>query len=607
MKMIDSLQARSEVKESLTWDLKDLFQSEKEFEDLLEEINEQALLFTEKYAGRLEDADTVIEALRVYERNKAYSDQLELYAQAKSDTDMTNSENLNRLRKTKSRLAKISGRVSFFKGEVLALDKEILDEISQKAPEYAPYVRHLKVEKDAQLDPKVERYLAEYTPVFAAPLETFEQVRSNDLEFGTFVANGKEYPLSFVLYEEFYMYHKDQEVRRQAYKKFSEVLEKYQYGLASNYYSQVQREKIEATNRGYDSVINYLLLDQEVTRGMYERQIDIIMEEFAPVMRKYMRHIKEVNELDTLYYADLRMDLDPGFGTSVTIERAEEMIYKALKPLGRNYINRTMLAFSERWIDFPRNEGKGTGASCHTAYGKHPYITLSWADRLDSVYTLIHELGHAGQAIYTNEKQVISASKPSLYILEAPSTFNELLLTDHLLEESDSPRSKRAILAKMVSKTFFHNFVTHLLEAAYQREVYHLIDEGEGVDANVLNRIKREVIAEFWGDEIELEPGVEYTWMRQRHYFRGLYPYTYSAGLTLSTQAFLNWKREGQVAMDRWLEFLKLGNSKRPLEAADFVHVDMRDEQSLLDTIDFVDYVVDRIIELTEEINNQKA
>jgi oligoendopeptidase F len=226
---------------------------------------------------------------------------------------------------------------------------------------------------------------------------------------------------------------------------------------------------------------------------------------------------------------------------------------------------------------------------------------MSFSGLLSDAYTLFHELGHAGQGVLSHQNNSYTGARPSLYLIEGPSTFHELLLTDYLKGASDDPRTERSILSMMISKTYFHNFVTHLLEAAYQREVYRLIDEGKSFDANKLSEIKREVLEQFWGDAVEIEPGAELTWMRQIHYYMGLYPYTYSAGLTIATQAFLKIK-SGESNMENWLDFLRLGGQEAPLEATKVANVDVDTDQALLDTIEYLDESVDRIIELSGEL-----
>ena len=147
--------------------------------------------------------------------------------------------------------------------------------------------------------------------------------------------------------------------------------------------------------------------------------------------------------------------------------------------------------------------------------------------------------------------------------------------------------------------------MTHLLEPAYQRKVYERIDAGESVNANILNAIKRGVLEEFWGDAVEITPGAELTWMRQPHYYMGLYPYTYSAGLTISTQVSKRILNEGQTAVDEWLEVLKAGGTKSPVELAKMGGVDITTEEPLRDTIAYIGELIDELVVLTEEIEGK--
>lgn len=188
------------------------------------------------------------------------------------------------------------------------------------------------------------------------------------------------------------------------------------------------------------------------------------------------------------------------------------------------------------------------------------------------------------------------------YLVESPSTFNELLLTHYLEENAKDPRMKRFALSRLLNDTYFHNFVTHLLEAAFQREVYNLIDNGETFDAARLDAITRKVLTDFWGSAVELEPGAELTWMRQSHYYMGLYSYSYSAGLTVATQAFQAIEQQGQPAVDRWLRYLSLGDSLDPVEAARVAGVDVTTDAALKHAISFLGTTVDEIEALSKEI-----
>ena len=601
--MSEEVKKRSDISEELKWDLSAIFESQEAFETALHALPKEVEAFSTKYDGHLTGVNTVVEALKAYEKIIAKASHLGQYSYLPVSVDISDRKAQEQARYTSNILASASAKMSFFQSQIEDLDETMLNAIVEIEPTYEAYVRKIKKSKLAKLDPKVEEALAQLSPVLDSPEEIFEQARSADADYGTFEVDGKEYPLSFVLYEEVYMYSEDPKIRQAAYDKFNETLSQYKNVVATAYYTKLQTEKTLATMRGYDSIFDYLLEDQEVSKELYNRQIDTIMTDFAPVMRKFVTHLKDVHGMDKMTYADLKVDLDPDYTTPVSVEESKDLVKKAMAPLGEDYVNMILRAYPERWVDFAQNHGKRSGAFCSTTYGKHPYVMVSYTGQLSDAYTLFHEFGHAGQGILSNKNNPLTSVSPSLYLIEAPSTYNELLLTDYLKEEAKDPRMERNVLSKMISKTYFHNFVTHLLEAAYQREVYRLIDEGKSFDADKLSELKRNVLEEFWGDSVELEAGAELTWMRQIHYYMGLYPYTYSAGLTIATQAFLKIK-SGEASVDGWLEFLALGGRKAPAEATKVAGVDITTDQPLKDTINYLDESVDRIIELTREITN---
>ena len=601
--MSEKLKRRKDVSEDLKWDLSAIFASDQEFDNTLESFLLKVKNFSKKYQDNLDSASVLIEALKDYEDIIANAGYLQQYAMLPVNADITDSEASAKMRSISTIISNESANLSFFDSKVLTVSESLLDEVSELAPQYKTWVRKTKTKRKAALEPEVEKTLQLLSPTLSSFREIFEQARSNDPDFGEFEVDNKKYPLSFVLYEDYYMYHPNTKIRRASYKKFNQVLSQYKNTVATTYYNQVLKEKTIATMRGYDSVIDYLLEPQEVTREMYNRQIDVIMEKFAPVMRKYISHLKEVNNLDKVGYADLKIDVDFDYKQQVSIEETKDLVEKALKPFGKDYVDLMLKSYDERWVDFARNIGKRSGAFCSTTYKKHPYIMMSFSGLLSDAYTLFHELGHAGQGVLSHQNNVYTASRPSLYLIEAPSTFHELMLTDYLKNKAKDKRAKRSTLAMMISKTYFHNFVTHLLEAAYQREVYNLIDDNKSFDANKLSEIKLKVLNDFWQDAVVLEEGAELTWMRQSHYYMGLYPYTYSAGLTIATQAFLKIKNK-ETSMDDWIKFLEMGGQKTPLEASKVVNVEIDTDQALIDTIDYLDKTVDEIIDLSKQLED---
>lgn len=593
---MNKIKKRSEVDSRYTWNTADIYESEEAYQISLKQIKLDSEQFVKKYSGKLGDKEIILCALKEYEGLLKKESWLEHYSFLLVAEDINNSKSNAISHRVSDVLSQVNRNIAFLDSELLSLDSFVLDEVSRAEPNYQSFIRHLKKSKAMQQSVPVQEALEHLKPTLYSGERMYQQMKLNDMDFGSFTVGSCDYLLSFSSYEDIYAFHPDTQVRRAAFDKFSEVLGKYQNVASHIYYTHVNMEKTLATMHGFESVIDYLLYEQEVDRELYNRQLDTLMEQLAPVMQKYVTHLKEIHGLEKLTFADLRMELDPTYAPTVTILQSKELISDALNPLGEAYRTLLMAAYPERWVDFVQNEGKETGGFYSCPFGNHPYILLTWSNQLSNVFTLIHELGHAGQGLLSAQNNSILGCYLSTYLSETPATFNELLLTDSLVNKAQDKAMKRFALSTMVSKTYFHNFVTHLLEAVYQREVYELLDAGKTFQADTLNEIKKRVLSDFWGDAVELNDGAELTWMRQSHYYGGLYSYTYSAGLTIATQAFLNIKNHKDDAVKNWLDFLALGDQCIPIDAAKVAGVDISTNQPLLDTVSYIDDCINQII-----------
>lgn len=592
---------RSEIPINETWDLSSLYENNNAFYSTLTDLVQRVTDFNEKYLNQLKDVSTIESAL--HEQADLIIDVIHLstYAELLYSTDTTDADNQKVAAQFSTTYGKIAGLLSFLESEILQLEEETFNALIKQS-EYPKYLSLLKRQKPHTLHPEVEKTLATFSPTFSAPFELYGITKMLDIEFGTFEANNEEIALDYVSFEGDFEVHSNTEVRRNAFKKFSEALRRYENTTAATYNAHVQKEKIESELRGYDSVIDFLLEPQDVTREMYDRQIDVISEELAPHMRRYAKLLKRTNNLDEIRFEDLRIPLDPTYEPDVSIEGSKEYIKDALSVLGDDYMQMVNDSYDKRWIDFPQNKGKQTGAYCASPYGVNPFILISWTSKMTEVFVLAHELGHAGHFNLANKYQNVYQADCSMYFVEAPSTMNEMLMANSLLKKSNDPKFKRWVISSIISRTYYHNMVTHLLEAKYQREVYRKVDEGEALTAPLLNEIKKKVISDFWGDEVEITDGAELTWMRQPHYYMGLYPYTYSAGLTIGTVMSQRIENEGQPAVDDWLNVLKSGGSKSPVELAELAGIDVTTDEPLKETIAYIGSLIDELETLTDEI-----
>ncbi|MTI49578.1 MAG: oligoendopeptidase F [Firmicutes bacterium] len=602
--MRSELKPRKEIDVSLTWDLTHIFKTDTEYEETLKEVVEQSKKIESNFKGKLDNADIILECIEEYEEMYKKALLTNTYTSLAVSVDQGNVDSQTKDTKNNSILSEVLSRVTFIESELKETSDEILNEAINKTKKYRVYLEDIKRNKPHTLHPEVEKAFAGLSPVLNSPYQIYNQAKLVDMDFGKFKVDEEEYPLSFVLFENTYQGEKNTSIRRKAFEAFSKKLKEYQNTVATAYQTQLQKEKIMSNMRNYDSIFDYLLFDQKVDRKLYDRQIDIIMEKLAPHMRKYAKLIKEIYDLDEVTFADLKVSIDPDYDPKVTIEESKKYIKGALSVMGKEYLELIMRGYDERWVDFAQNKGKSTGGFCASPYGVHSYILLSWNGLMSEVFTLVHEFGHAGHFMLAQENNNLFNVDPSLYFVEAPSTMNEMLLSNYLINQKEDPRFKRWVLSSMVSNTYYHNFVTHLLEAAYQREVYKIIDNGGSVSASKLSELKRNVLEEFWGDAVTINQGAELTWMRQPHYYMGLYPYTYSAGLTIATQVSKRILNEGEKAVEDWKKVLESGGTKSPVELAKMAGVDVTTDKPLLATIEHIGNLIDQIIELTDEINN---
>lgn len=601
------LAMRKDVPACLTWDLSLIYPTDAAMEADLEEAKKIADHIEAAYPGRLNDPEMIVECLREYEQLQIKLYLISSYTDLAVSVDYYDTAAQEKNEKIAALEAQIASRLSFIESEINAADEAVLDEAIAKAHRSKHYLEDIRRGKPHQLSPETEKVLAALRKSFSTPYEVYNMAKLADMKFPSFTVDGKEYPLGYSLFEDDYEYERDTNVRRAAFKAFSDKIRQYENVTATAYNSLVTTEKVIANLRGFDSVFDYLLFDQKVTREMYDRQIDLITKELAPHMQRYARLLQKKYGLEEMTFADLKLTLDPDYDPRVTPAESKEYVEKGLAILGEDYVSMIEEAYRDRWFDFAKNQGKSTGGFCASPYGVGSFILLSWNDRMSDVFTVAHELGHAGHFRHCNRAQSLFDTNVSSYFVEAPSTMNELLMANYLLKTSDDKRFRRWVLSSMINNTYYHNFVTHLREAWYQREVYKIIDAGGSVNAEVLSDIFRRNLKTFWGDAVVLNEGAELTWMRQPHYYMGLYSYTYSAGLTVATQAAARIEREGQPAVDDWKKVLDAGSTLDPAGLAALAGIDITTDKPLRDTIAYIGEIIDEICRLTEELDGIKA
>ncbi|MCH4888396.1 oligoendopeptidase F [Acidaminobacter sp. JC074] len=594
---------RNQVPEKMTWDTDALFKSNEAFYQTLKEAEED----TEKllaYKGKLlESPEILYQGIVDLEKLIVKLSALGTFTGLKQSVDATDTSNQELAMTFSSAATKIQADITFFDNEISSIGKDKYDTFFKEEPKletYRPFIEELYEKSKYKLSDDAEELLAALGEVTEAPFTTYSISKAADMQFDDIKdSKGKILPNSFALFEGKYEFSDDPVLRKNAYESFNKTLEQYKNTYASVYATEVKKQVTLSKLRGYESVTDMLLEEQKVTKEMYHRQIDVIYNELAPHMRKFADLLKKELNLDKVNFYDLKAPMDTSYNPSATFDEAKEVVLKSLEIMGEEYLSIMNRAFDERWIDYADNIGKRTGAFCASPYAAHPYVFMTFQDNMRDAFTLTHELGHAGHFYLANKEQVFLNTRPSRYTVEAPSTMNEMLLGRYLLANNDDKQLKKWVILQFMG-TYYHNFVTHLLEAAYQRKVYDFAEAGTPLTAKLLCDTKLEVIRGFWGDSVEVDDHAGMTWMRQPHYYMGLYPYTYSAGLTASTAVSEMIFEEGQAAIDRWLEMLRTGGKLKPLDLLKVAGMDLSSDAPVQKAVAYVGSLIDQLIELCD-------
>lgn len=587
---------RAEVPVELTWNLDDIFPSVGAWEQAYDAVAGDIPTVT-KYQGKLgEGPQVLLSCLEAMEALQKRLMQVINYASFKQSADGTDPANQIAMGRAASLSAQFQAAISFIRSEALSLPEGTLDRYLQEEPQLQGFERMIGKmikEKPHMLHPSTEVALASLAEVLDSPSLVYNRSKSSDMAFDPILdKDGVSHPMSFAIYEEVYEKTPDAVLRHNAFASFTKGLKAYQNTYGATWGTEVKKHVVMAKMRGYGSATEMIMAGQEVPLEAYYNLHDIILKEVAPHMRRYVALRKQVLGLDKLLYCDIEAPLDPEFNPPTTFEDAKKVILNGLSVLGPEYAAIIDEGLNNRWIDLADNIGKSTGAFCNTVPGVHPYILTTWADSMRNALLLSHELGHGGHGVMTQRNQRLSNYRGSMFFTEAPSTINELLVASYVKSLSDEPRMHRW-LAMQLLMTYHHNFVRHLIEGELQRRIYVLAEKGQPITASVLSRVQGEILEEFWGGVVEIDDGARLTWMRQPHYYMGLYPYSYSAGLTVGTAVTKAIQEEGQPAVDRWVKVLKAGGSKPPVELAKMAGVDMTQPEAIRKAVAYVGSLVD--------------
>jgi len=592
--------SRAEAPVDQTWDLTDIYSSPAQWAEDVARVDDdiQALA---AYQGRLGvDGATLLACLQAHDTLSVRLHRLRMYAYFNLAADGGAAENQSMSVRGDALAARVEAATSFLRTEVAELPARTVDEFLAREPGLAAYralLEGLRRLRGHLLAPQTETALAALGESLKAPNAIWQMATAVDMTCApAHDENGREVPVSIASYVGEQARSSDRALRRTAYASLTAGLDQHKAVLATALGTHIQQNVTLARLRGYSSATEMILARQQVPVGVYQNVLDVIHDEIAPHVRRLMRLRARLLGVTELQRYDIEAPLDPEYAPVTTFAESAEIIQEALRPMGDEYGALISAAFTDRWIDRADNAGKRSGAFCWPVYGVHPYVFTTWRDTLRGAFTLAHELGHAGHYEWTMRNQCFSTVSIDALtlLLEAPSTANELILGQHLLDTAADPRLRRWLIVQLLG-TFTHNMVTHLLEGHFERRLYELAEDGEPLTLATIMDVQGAVFERFYADTVAIDDGARLYWAQQPHFYMNLYPYTYAAGLAGGYAAVTAMREEGQPAVDRWLRLLTRGNTRPALDLLRDAGVDLSSADTLRQATNYFGSLIDEL------------
>ena len=581
---------RSEIQQQYKWDLTSLFESDEKWEEKLASLKGQQQVAL-SYQGKLDNAQTIYQYLKWdYSITSDLSD-LFCYASLRHSEDTRDSSATSMYSRIYSLYVEISSASAFARPEILSLDDDKLKAIIEddQLKDYKFMLEDLYREKKHTLSAKEEIVISSFGESFAAASEISESLRDSDLTFDDIIdGEGKKYPLSESSYIHYQM-SDDRTLRKSAFESYYKTYKQHIHTFASAYRAQVKTAVTEARLRGYGSSREMSLSKNNIPLSVYDNLIESVHRHLN-LMYRYLAIRKKLLSVDELHYYDVYAPLSKGSNKQYTYKQAQQMVLEAVSPLGQEYQKKVQQAFDEKWVDVYPNVGKSNGAYSSGTYHSNPYIMMNFNGSLDSVSTLAHEMGHSLHTYLTNSHQPVQYSDYSLFVAEVASTVNENLLIDQLLQNCNDPRERLALLNEYL-EGFKGTVYRQTMFAEFEMKAHQMAQQGQSLDCDSLSEVYENLIKLYFGDELVIDPEVKYEWARIPHFFNPFYVYVYATGYTSVVAIKEGILKQGQSAVDRYLQFLSMGSSDYPLNELKHAGVDLTSSES-----------IDRAFEKLEEI-----
>lgn len=587
-------ESRDEIDERYRWDLSSIYADDEAFLAALEEAKGCATKLA-AYRGKISQSpEELLAYLQLSDEAGVELGKLVNYAQRKLDEDTRKATYQDYSAQVISVYTEVSSATSWFAPELLKLDDAQMEQFFVACPELELYRRALHMvfrQRGHILGDAEEELLARAQDMAMQPEHIFSLFSDADLTFEDAIdAQGETHPVTHGSYVPLMM-SDDRVLRKSAYASLYAAYEQFRNTAAATLGAQAKQLKFYTDARKYPTALEYCLDQNEVPTEVYTNLISCVHEHLAP-MHKYVELRKQVLGVDELHFYDLYVPIVEDVDMEFTYEEACDLILEALEPLGEGYLEIVREGLSKRWIDVYETPGKRSGAYSAGGYGMHPVILMNFQGQLDDVFTLIHEMGHSIHTYLSCKTQPSVYSDYVIFVAEVASTVNEALLTQHLLKTRTDPRERAYILNHFLEQ-FKGTLYRQTMFAEFELAFNEIAARGEGITAEALGEIYRELNASYYGPDIVVDDQIAVEWARIPHFYYQYYVYQYATGFSAAIALSNRILKEGASAVADYLGFLSGGSSKTPIELLKGAGVDMTTPEPTAQALAYFDELVD--------------
>lgn len=567
---------RSEIDQQYLWKIEDIYPTHDAWEADFNRLNSLLPDFPKPKNGFADSAGQLFDALKKIETAQMLGEKLFVYAKMRRDEDNADSLYQAMTDRAMSLNVKMSSLLSFIRPELLKKSPDtlrgFLSAHSDLKHEYGFMIEDLIRNKPHVLSEGEEKLLSMSADFAGGAQQVFTMLNNADLKFGSIDDGGEQKELSHASYIGF-MQSDNRTTRRNAYEAMYGAFKANINTIAAAYATSVKKDIFYASARGFDSALARALFADNVPTTLYDNLIAAVHDNLS-TMYDYVDLRKKVLGIQDLGMHDVYAPLVTGFTGEYPFEKAKTMVKAALVPLGEDYAALLDQAFQGGWIDVFENEGKLSGAYSWGTYGVHPYVLLNHNDRLDGVYTLAHELGHAMHSWYANDAQTYSNAGYTIFVAEVASTVNEILLTKHLLAGDPEPDLKKYILNHYIDQ-FKGTVVRQTMFAEFEKISHTMQESGQPLTPESLSEQYRALNRLYFGDAVDSDEYIALEWARIPHFYRAFYVYQYATGFSCAITIANNILKNGEPAVAAYKRFLQSGGSDYPLDELKIADVDL--------------------------------